>query len=43
MNGTTDYVECYAQVASSNDQPVKFNNNSTQDITFFGGYRIIGA
>lgn len=43
MNGTTDYVECYAQADSSNNQPVRFNNNSTQDLTFFGGYRIIGA
>ena len=43
MNGSSDYLEVYAQGDSSDGGTVNLQGNSTERSTNFGAYKIIGA
>jgi len=43
FNGSTDYVELYGQVDSTDGSAVQFYGSTGAEYTIFGGYRIIGA
>ena len=43
MNGSSDYLEMYAQGDSSNGSQITVQGNATERETNFGAYKLIGV